>query len=222
MEHKRKLFVKVTPWLVRVVIAVLLIVFALGGLTGYTIFRFSTSDDYTPVEVEPTTTVEVEATTSMEVSEVTTTQISTPVVEPKETYYDCPLSHDVQDYIRTMCEKNDIPMSLVIAIIDVESSFREDAVSPTNDYGLMQINESNHYWLTEEYGITDFFDPYENIFCGITILSQEYGGEQSLDKTLMAYNLGLANAMELWNEGIYQTSYSMKVLSKMEVYDAQI
>jgi hypothetical protein len=86
----------------------------------------------------------------------------------------------------------------------------------------MQINKSNHGWLTKEYGITDFFDPYENIFCGITILSQKYGGVQSLDKTLMAYNLGLTKAQQLWSKGIYQTSYSKKVLSKMEVYDAQI
>lgn len=218
MKHKRSLFVKVTPWVVKVVITILLMVFVFGGFTGYTVFRISTPDDYTPVDVEATTTSEVETTTPVTVSEVTTT----PVVEPEKAYYDCPLSHDMQDYIRVMSEKHDIPMSLVIAIIDVESSFREDVVSPTNDYGLMQINESNHYWLTEEYGITDFFDPYENIFAGLTILSQEYSGEQSLDKTLMAYNLGLTNAMELWNEGIYQTSYSTKVLSKMEVYDAQI
>lgn len=212
MVHERRFIVKFTPWLVRQILTLLLIVFVVGGFTGYAFSRISTSDeDYTSTEVESTT-----------IAEVTTSQTPTPSVEPVETYYDCPLSHDVQDYIRELCEKNDIPMSLVIAIIEVESSFRPNVVSSTNDYGLMQINKSNHGWLTKEYDIKDFFDPYENIFCGITILSQKYSGVQSLDKTLMAYNLGLTKAKQLWSKGIYQTSYSKKVLSKMEVYDAQI
>lgn len=214
MKYKRRFIVKVTPWLVKWIITLLFILFVVGGITGYTICKVSTPG-------EECTTTSIESTTIVEVIEVTTSPIPT-TVEPIEPYYDCPLNHDVQDYIRDLCEKNNIPMSLVIAIIDVESSFRPNAVSKTNDYGLMQINKCNHKWLEKQYGITNFFDPYENIFCGITILSQKYGGVQSLDKTLMAYNLGLTKATKLWSEGIYQTSYSKKVLSKMEVYDAQI
>ena len=95
-------------------------------------------------------------------------------IEPTVFYYDCPLSHDLQDYIRKLCEENKVSMSLVIALIESESSFRMNVVSNTNDYGLMQINEINHEWLSEEYGITDFLDPYQNVFCGITILSEHY------------------------------------------------
>lgn len=214
MKYGKKYVVKWTPRLVRQLLSIVFAVFIVGGFAGYTIGVVSAKCTATVEVVESNPPVE----TNYETTEVTTTH----PVDSIGVYYDCPLSCDLQDYIRMLCEKNDIPMSLVIAIIDVESSFRVDAISPTNDYGLMQINQGNHKWLYENHGITDIFDPYQNIFGGITLLSEKYDGVQSLNKTLMVYNLGLPKAMKLWGEGIYETSYSKQVLSKMEVYDAQI
>lgn len=171
----------------------------------------------TIVEVATFEEVSSEEVTSEEITGVVETTTAEAKIE--NIYYDCPLSHDLQDYIRELCDENGIPMSLVIAIIDVESSFNSNAVSSTDDYGLMQINKCNHGWL-REYGITDVLNPYQNVRSGIIILSECYS--ENLSKTLMSYNLGASGARELWNEGVYSTSYSRKVLAAKEVYDAQV
>lgn len=164
----------------------------------------------------------IEITEVVETKEVAETTETVEVTEIPARYYDCPLSHDLQDYIRELCDENGIPMSLVIAVIEVESSFESNTISDTDDWGLMQINECNHEWLSETYGITDFLDPYQNVFSGITILSQHYDNYQDEDKALMAYNLGATGAKRYWNNGIYETSYSQKIQSVKEAYDDEI
>ena len=165
-------------------------------------------------EVPPESPEEVVSQES--VGQENTIEIDEPI------YYDCPLDHELQDYIREMCAEKGIPMSLVIAQIEVESSFRLHLISGTNDYGLMQINKVNHEWLSEQYGITDFLDPYQSVFCGITILSQHYNQYQQIERSLMAYNLGATGAKRLWDKGIYETHYTRKIMKAMEVYENEI
>ena len=145
-----------------------------------------------------------------------------PQTQEEPVYYDCPLSHDLQDYIREQCERQGISMSLVIALIEVESSFQADVISRSDDYGLMQINIINHEWLCEKYGITDFLDPYNNILCGITILSQHYERYGDETKALMAYNMGATGAKRNWDKGIFETTYTRKIQSAKERYDLEI
>ena len=218
MQYEKKYIVKWTPWLARVASLLTFTVFFVGGLVGYVIGRVSASDSETTNDYVPqSTTVQVVELTPTEVTHVTNETEDCITV-----YYDCPLSYELQDYIRELCEDNGVPMELVIAMIEVESSFRADVVSGTNDYGLMQINTVNHGWLSEEYGITDFLDPYQNVFCGITILAQHYNRFEDIDKALMAYNLGAAGAKRLWDKGIYETSYTQKIRTAMEVYENEI
>lgn len=137
---------------------------------------------------------------------------------PSKLYYDCPLDQSLQDHIMMLCDKNNIPTDLVLAVIEQESSFRPDVVSH-NDYGLMQINKINHGWLTEKYGITDFLDPYQNAFCGITMLAGYYEKYQDVNKALMAYNIGEYGAIEMWKQGIVTTSYTNGVNAKRVKYE---
>ena len=218
MKYGKRYVVEWSPWLLRVIITIVVIIFTAGVIMGYGISRVATSNDEKPIEVTVENTTTEVAETTHTTTEVTTSK----AVEPDEVYYDCPLSHSLQDYIRELCEKNDIPMSLVIALIRVESSFLVNTISDTGDYGLMQINKINHEWLFEEYGITDFLDPYENVFCGITILTQHYNRFQDVDKALMAYNLGATGARRLWEAGIYETSYTQKIKAAMEVYENEV
>ena len=142
-----------------------------------------------------------------------------PIPEPPVQYYDVPLSEDLQDYIRTLCDENDVPMSLIIAMISVESSFRPNVVSRTSDYGLMQINKINHEWLSEEYSITDFLDPYQNVFCGITIFAEHLKKtDGGIELALMRYNCGATGAKRLWDKGIYHTDYTRKIMEYYEFY----
>lgn len=87
---------------------------------------------------------------------------SLPVAE-EVTYFDVPLSHSLQRYIYEVCADENVPVSLIIAMIDQESKFNPEVVSKTGDYGLMQINTINHEWLAEEYRTADMLDPYPTI-----------------------------------------------------------
>ncbi len=154
---------------------------------------------------------------------VITTPVPTPKTvidtEPVTVYFDIPLSKELQDYIRNLCDEYGVPIELVIAMIDVESTFRADVVSKTNDYGLMQINKCNHEWLTDKLGVTDFLDPYQNINSGVHILSghlEVTNGD--IELALMRYNNGATGAKKLWDKGIYSTAYTQKIMTAYESY----
>lgn len=131
------------------------------------------------------------------------------------TYYDIPLDHEYQDYIRKECESANVNMELVLAVMQVESSFDSSEVSQTNDYGIMQINECNHTYLKERLGIVDFLDPYNSAKAGIYMLSKLNWCENE-SQMLMCYNMGTTGAKRYWNDGIYESNYSRKVLQAKE------
>lgn len=225
--------VRWTPEVKRTLILFLVTIFAaglvIGLIIGKLVFQVEAIDQL-PTEVTEETfeSTPVETTVPIippKTTDPTVVTTDPPVVEtePPVLYYDCPLSHDLQDYIRQLCETENVPMGLVIAMIDKESTFRASVVSATDDYGLMQINVINHEWLSEQYGITDFLDPYQNVFCGIKILSghlENYDGD--LSRALMAYNMGAGGARRLWNQGIYSTSYTTYILNAMSVYNSSM
>lgn len=125
---------------------------------------------------------------------------------------------DLQEFTYYLSAAYDIDYTLVLAIISKESAFMPDGISSTNDYGLMQINACNHEWLTEELGITDFIDPYENIKAGLFILRGLLEKYDSTSKVLMAYNMGENGASKLWEQGIFESNYSKDVLQRQETY----
>lgn len=132
-------------------------------------------------------------------------------------YYDVAMDNKIQDVVFRECDKTGIVPDLVMAVIGTESGYRPNIISSTDDYGLMQINSCNHGWLAETLGIDDFLDEEQNIKAGVYMLSQlwhKYDGDVS--KVLMAYNCGEGGATKLWSQGIFETSYSKKVLAQME------
>lgn len=140
-------------------------------------------------------------------------------IEPVLVYWDVPLSEAIQDYIRMLSMEYSVPEELVLAMIEVESSFRPNVISSTGDYGYMQINECNHEDLKDELGVTDFLDPYQNILCGVYILSghlEKTDGD--IVKALMRYNNGPTGAYRLWEQGVYETSYTKKIMTAYEAY----
>lgn len=164
-----------------------------------------------PAKVETVTvteTVEVPATSTEELPEAV--EIS---------YYDVPLSHSLQDFIYEMCAEEHVPMSLIIAMIDHESKFNPEAVSATNDYGLMQINEVNHDRLEEQYQCADMFNPYQNVFCGIKVIGSYIATYEDYTKALMAYNMGNYGAKKAWTNGITSTAYTDLILGLMQEYE---
>jgi len=107
-------------------------------------------------------------------------------------------------------------------MIQHESNFQPNAVSSTQDYGLMQINQINHKYLTETIGVTDFLDPYQNIRAGIFTLKKLFEKYHDTDMVLMAYNMGENGASRLWEQGIYETSYTQDILSIQQQFSEQL
>lgn len=195
----------------------LLLIFGMGVLLGWFIGRMTAPAQTVAlnppmVSSTPTTSPTSTPAPSVEPTEVVET-------EPPIEFYDVPLTENVQEYIMLLCEQEDIPVSLVLAMIEHESMFREEVISKTNDYGLMQINECNHEWLSEEYAVTDFLDPYQNIYCGISIISGYLEKYEDISHALMCYNMGEYGANQLWKTGVESTSYSRNILAKMTKYE---
>ena len=164
------------------------------------------------------------------VKQVTVTEtVEVPAYEENElpqveevTFFDVPLSHSLQRYIYEVCADEEVPVSLVIAMIDHESKFNPEEVSSTNDYGLMQINACNHSELEEQYHSADMLDPYQNVFCGVKIIGSYIKTYSDYSKALMAYNMGEYGAKKAWENGITSTSYSETILELMSAYEQEV
>lgn len=129
--------------------------------------------------------------------------------------YDIPLAAEYQQYTYDTCKVYGIEehYDIVLALMWQESRYDFSAISPTNDYGIMQINIRNHDKLRDILGFEDIMDPYNNIECGIYILSMyilEYGDAGGL----MCYNMGPDGAKAQWARGNYTTPYTDSIIRK--------
>lgn len=165
---------------------------------------------------------EVKTETIIKTVEVPAYQTNELPNESELIYFDIPLSHNLQKYIYEICADEDVPMSLVMALIEQESEFNPECVSDTNDYGLMQINEINHTMLDEAYRTADMLNPYQNVYCGVKILSSYLHKYEDKTFALMAYNLGEYGALGAFESGIYSTSYTESVLNLEQIYEAKM
>lgn len=144
---------------------------------------------------------------------------SLPVAE-EVTYFDVPLSHSLQRYIYEVCADENVPVTLVMAMIEHESNFNPETISSTDDYGLMQINTINNSELEEKYRAVDMLNPYQNVFCGVKIIGsylEKYDNDYA--KALMAYNMGDYGARKAWSNGVTSTDYTVHILGLWEYYE---
>jgi len=136
--------------------------------------------------------------------------------------YDIPLDKDIQKYLYDKCKEYNVPYDLALGVIKVESNFNPSLIhknsNGSRDYGLFQINTINHQWLSEELGITDFLNPYQNIDAGVYMLSQLLKKYDDEHIVLMSYNMGERAAKNLVDRGIYSSRYSRKVIETKEEF----
>lgn len=79
-----------------------------------------------------------------------------------------------------------VPANLIRAVMLTESGGRADAVSAKGARGLMQIMPE----AAGEMGISDAFDPWQNVYAGTKYLSRQLARFGSLPEALAAYNAG--------------------------------
>lgn len=94
------------------------------------------------------------------------------------------------DIISEASEAYSIPFTFIKAVIKIESNYNRHAVSHVGAMGLMQLMPGT----AEDMGVTDAFDPRQNIFGGtkyLRMMANKYNGDINL--VLSAYNAGPGN-----------------------------
>ena len=94
---------------------------------------------------------------------------------------------DFQVHIRNASQKYQVDPALVEAIIQIESSFRPDAVSTSGATGLMQLMPAT----ASDLKVYDRYNPRENIHGGVKYVSQLMERfDDDLTLVVAAYNAG--------------------------------
>lgn len=94
---------------------------------------------------------------------------------------------EVARLVSDLAPQHGLDPDLVLAVIQVESAFRPDAVSPRNAQGLMQLIPAT----AERFGVSDLMDVRSNLVAGMKYLQwllSYFRGDVSL--SLAAYNAG--------------------------------
>ena len=112
-------------------------------------------------------------------------------------------------------QKYNVPVKLLKAIAKAESDFNPNAVSKAGAQGIMQLMPGT----AKELGVTDPFDPEQNIMGGskyISDLLKRYNGDVKL--ALAAYNAGMNNVKKYGGVPPFKETqnYVVKVMKYME------
>lgn len=111
-------------------------------------------------------------------------------------------------------ERYNVPKDLVKAIAKTESDFNPNATSGSGAQGLMQLMPAT----ARELGVTDAYDPYQNVMGGTKYISQlldKYDGDVKL--ALAAYNAGSGNVAKYGGIPPFKETqnYVVKVMNYM-------
>jgi soluble lytic murein transglycosylase-like protein len=127
---------------------------------------------------------------------------------------------DIRAMVRYYASTYGLDDALVMAVISVESGFNPRAESPKGAKGLMQLMPGTARGL----GVTDVFDPQQNIAGGTLYLAQlnhRFGGDKKL--VLAAYNAGPGNVQKYGGIPPFRETqrYVNAVLSAQKWYQSQ-
>jgi len=110
-----------------------------------------------------------------------------------QTVYDTPLSlavssstDEIDSAVARAAQSTGLDPSLIRAVIQVESSFRTDAMSSCGAQGLMQLMPAT----ADEMGVEDAFDAYDNVMGGAGYLKKMLNRFGDIRIALAAYNTG--------------------------------
>lgn len=109
--------------------------------------------------------------------------------ESEQTYYNVPLSHDLQDKLRSACDESNVDMKLALAVIQKETNFQNLTGDKGRSIGYMQIQPRWHKARMNNLGVSNLKDPESNFRVGCNILS-ELTNKYTLEQALTAYNSG--------------------------------
>lgn len=126
--------------------------------------------------------------------------------------HELPLREELQYHTYLMAEKYNVPYKIILAIMGVETTWRED-IGIVNGYvGLGCLNEKYHAKSFAEQGI-NIYTPEGNIEAICILIRKSLDNfDGNIHFALMAYNKGTNGARQLIENGQYTTKYSEKVI----------
>ncbi len=127
-----------------------------------------------------------------------------------------PNAEEIEAHINKASAQFGVSPDLIKAVIQTESSFNHQAVSPAGAQGLMQLMPAT----AKELGVDNPFDPEQNVMGGTRYLKSlldRYEGD--LDKALAAYNWGMGN-LDRNPNGL--PAETRNYLSKVKTFLAQL
>lgn len=111
------------------------------------------------------------------------------------------------------CHGANVDYPTVLAIIEAETGYKNDAISKSGAVGYMQVIPSWHGERIERMH-ADVSNPVDNIIIGIDYLSELQTHCKDENYLLMSYNMGLSEATRLWKSGVYSTEYSRYIIKR--------
>jgi soluble lytic murein transglycosylase-like protein len=113
-----------------------------------------------------------------------------PVVDVTAEFIAVPASEAYNDIIEEAAKEYEMDPNLIHAVMQAESAFHPYAVSRAGAEGLMQLMPE----LSDEMGVSNAFDPRENIMGGVRYLKRllEFHNG-NIDLALASYNAGPGN-----------------------------
>ncbi|MGB9755512.1 MAG: transglycosylase SLT domain-containing protein [Desulfurella sp.] len=151
-----------------------------------------------------------------EIENVKTPTIQQPINLKQNNYipFKLNLPKDIMNVVQKASAMYKVPEKLILSVIKTESNFNPNAVSAKGAAGLMQLMPQT----AQSLGVTNVFDPVQNIMAGTKYLSNLIQNLQSVPLALAAYNAGLGNVKKF--DGIppfkETVQYVQKVISYYE------
>lgn len=117
-----------------------------------------------------------------------------------------------QELLTESCEKYQVDIYMVLAVMRTESRFYSDAESRVGARGLMQIMPKTGEWIARQMQITDYtedmlYQPAYNIPMGVWYLAYlQKNFKGNMVQMLAAYNAGESKVQKWISEGTWDGS----------------
>lgn len=119
-------------------------------------------------------------------------------------------------------QEYDIDYRLILAVMKIESNFKNEAISRRGARGLMQVKPSSARSIARESGVevkgvTCLHEPEKNIKIGVSYLSKLQGMFDNIVSALHAYNAGPAKVKKPdHNNDAKTTAFTRKVMNEYQ------
>ncbi|MBA4389447.1 MAG: hypothetical protein C0399_00715 [Syntrophus sp. (in: bacteria)] len=119
-------------------------------------------------------------------------------------------------------QEYDIDYRLILAVMKVESNFKNEAISRRGARGLMQIKPSSAKIIARESGVEIkgakcLHEPEKNIKIGVSYLSKLHGMFDNIVSALHAYNAGPSKVKKTDpDNGAKTTAFTRKVMNEYQ------